>query len=64
MDTDIVQLGDIEKVHEQANYTNAILNTTAEQLNQLNAETANKDMEALVQNLLPLHNAFQNHLSN
>jgi len=64
MHTDTAQLGDIKKVHEQANYTNAILNTIVEQLNELNAETAKKDMEALSQNLLPLHNAFQNYLSN
>ena len=36
MDVDTAQLGYIKKVHEQANYTNAILNTIAEQLNQLN----------------------------
>ena len=37
--SDIGQLGDIKKVQEQANYTNAILNTIAKQLNQLNAKT-------------------------
>ena len=30
MDTDTVQLGDIKKVHEQANYANAIWNAIAE----------------------------------
>ena len=64
VDTDTLPLGDIEMVHEQANYTNAVLSTIAEQLSQFNAKTTKKDMEALVQNLLPLHNAFQNHLSN
>ena len=42
MDTDIALLGDIKKVHEKANYTNAILNTVAEQLNQLSAKTNSK----------------------
>ena len=42
LDTDTVQLGDIKKVHDQANYTNAVLNTIAEQLNQLNAKTDSK----------------------
>ena len=42
MDTDIVQLGDIKNVHEQANYTNAILNAITEQLDQLDAETNSK----------------------
>jgi len=42
MDTDTTQLGDIKKFHEQANYTNAFLNTIAEQLNQLNAKTDSK----------------------
>ena len=37
--SDVAQLGDVKKVHEQANYTNAILNTIAKQLNQLNAKT-------------------------
>jgi len=46
MDTDTIQLGDIKKVHEQANYTNAILNTIAEQLNQLNAKIDSKKKAA------------------
>jgi len=52
IDTDTVQLGNIKTVHDQANYTNAILNTIAEQLNQHNAKTdskkeaAQKDMES------------------
>ena len=60
MDADTTQLHDIKKVHEQANYTNAILNTIAEQLNHLNAKTdsqkeaAKKDMASPVQNPLPL----------
>jgi len=33
MDTDIAQLGDIKKIHEQPNYTNDIINTIAEQFN-------------------------------
>jgi len=33
MDNNTVQLGDPKKVHKQANYTNAILNTITEQLN-------------------------------
>ena len=46
MDTDTVQLGEIKTVHEQANYTNAILNTIVAELNQLSAkkEAAKKDM--------------------
>ena len=39
VDTDTAQLGDIKKVLEQANYTNAILNTITEQLNQLKSKT-------------------------
>ena len=42
VDTDTAQLGDIKKVHDLANYTNAILNTIAAQLNQLNAKTDSK----------------------
>ena len=42
MHTDTAQLGDIKKVHEQANYINAVLNAIAEQLSQLNAKTDSK----------------------
>jgi len=33
MDIDTAQLGDIKRVHEQPNYTNAIVNTIADQFN-------------------------------
>jgi len=52
MDTDNVQFNDLKKGHEQANYTNAILNTITEQLNQLSTKTdskkeaAKKEMES------------------
>jgi len=42
MDTNAVQLGDLKKIHEQANYTNAIPNTIVEQLNQLSVKTDSK----------------------
>jgi len=71
MDTDTVQLGDIRKVHEHANYTKAILNTIAEQLDQLNAKTdskkeaAKKDMaNSCTKPSSSLQKAFLNHLSN
>jgi len=41
-DIDAIQLGDLKKIHEQANYTNAILNNIAEQLIQLSAKTDSK----------------------
>jgi len=37
---DIVKLDDLKKVHQQAIYTNTILNTIAEQLNQVSIQNA------------------------
>jgi len=60
MDTDTVQLGDLKNVHEKASYTNDILNTIAEQLNQLSAKIDSKKEIAMpVQNPPPLQKYSQ-----